>query len=181
MTLYVGNLMGKIMQGVKDTKGEFVGEQEIDDLTCLYKSDVLKIIGKKNWAKFTKWMRGQGAPVMSDGSMGYFSWNVEEFKNRIEGVKKLTLKETAEIIKRGTLPKTNDIIEKAEIGGTVGGRINTRKWNSKRRDITEDQHNPKKNWRYHVHTKRTKVRWNKKKGVLEKTKKGSRDKTWWAD
>ena len=65
--------------------------------------------------------------------------------------------------------------------GSVGGRINTRKWNSKREDVKDDQHNPKKKWYYHDGLKRTKKRWNKKKGVQEISKKGSRDKIVWCD
>jgi len=65
--------------------------------------------------------------------------------------------------------------------GSVGGRINTRKWGSKREDKKLDQHNKKKKWQTHVGLKRTKLRWNKKKGAREKSKKGSRDRVFWSD
>jgi len=162
--------MGKIIQGIKNTKGKFIGEQEVEDPTCLYKSDVIVIIGKKNWAKFSKWMTGQGAPIMSDGTMGYFAWDVEKFKRHyIDGVPILTREQIG------------DILNRMEITGTVGGRTNTRKWNSKKEDIKNDQHSPKKKWKTHFGLKRTKIRWNKKKGIKEKSKKGSRDRIVWAD
>ena len=68
-----------------------------------------------------------------------------------------------------------------QITGSVGGRINTRKWGSKKRDIKEDQHKKKKKWYIHEGLKRTKLRWNKKRGKQELSKKGSRDIVSWAD
>ena len=102
--------MGKVMQGIplkngkfkKDKKGKVI-EIEVEDEGCLYKSDVLKIIGKKNWKKFSKWMFGQGAPIMSDGSLGYFAWDVDKFKRHyVDGIPPLTREEIAEIILNGT-------------------------------------------------------------------------------
>lgn len=75
----------------------------------------------------------------------------------------------------------NNIIVGLEKTGTVDGRINTRKWGSKREDKTLDQHNKTKKWQHHVGLKRTKIRWNKKKGIQEKSKKGSRDRVFWSD
>jgi len=179
--------MGKVMQGIQDKKGEFVGEQEVDDVNCLYKRDVIKLIGKKNWTKFSKWMRGQGVPVMSDGTEGYFSWDVEEFKTHyIDGVPRLTLKEVGEIVKHGTLngkkiPRSESI-HKVEVSPQIG-KINTREWNSTRKgaEFKENQHKKSKDPSYHAGLKRTKLRWNKKKGVREKSKKGSRDRIFWYD
>jgi len=103
--------MGKVFTGIrlksgdfkKDKKGKYI-EKEIEDSSCLYKSDVLKIIGKNNWTKFSKWMTGQGAPVMSDGTMGYFAWDVDKFKRHyVDGIPPLTREEIGEIILNGTL------------------------------------------------------------------------------
>jgi hypothetical protein len=183
--------MGKVMKGITLKNGKFkLGkngkaiENEVEDPMSLYKEDVLKIIGKKNWKQFSKWMIGQGAPIMSNGQKGYFRHDVDKFKKHyIDGIPLLTKEEVMEIIMNSTLhgKDVQDIIDKAEISGSVGGRINTRKWNSKRSDIKGDQHNPKKKWQTHVGLKRTKFRWNKKKGIREKSKKGSRDRIFWAD
>lgn len=103
--------MGKVFTGIrlkngefkKDKKGKYI-QKEIEEPSSLYKSDVLKIIGNKNWKKFSKWMTGQGAPIMSDGTMGYFSWDVDKFKRHyVDGVPPLTKMEIMEIIQHGTL------------------------------------------------------------------------------
>jgi len=86
----------------KDKNGKYI-EKEVDDKGCLYKSDVIEIIGKKNWKKFGKWMTGQGAPVMSDGTLGYFAWDVDKFKRHyVDGIPPLTKEEMMEIIQHGT-------------------------------------------------------------------------------
>jgi len=170
--------MGKVMQGIQNKKGEFIGEHEVEDINCLYKKDVIKLIGKQNWKKFSKWMRGQGVPVMSDGSEGYFRWDVEEFKTHyVDGVPRLTLKETEEIIKHGTLNG-----KKIETSPQIG-KINTREWNSTRKgaEFKDNQHKKSKDPSYHAGLKRTKLRWNKKKGIQEKSKKGSKDRIFWYD
>jgi len=63
------------------------------------------------------------------------------------------------------------------------GKINTREWNSTRKgeEFNENQHTKEKNPAYREGLKRTKMRWNKKKGVREKSKKGSRDRIYWND
>jgi len=85
------------------------------------------------------------------------------------------------MIKEQKRREEDNVIKGITITGTVGGRINTRKWGSKKEDIKNDQHSPKKKWQTHFGLKRTKVRWNKKKGKQEKSKKGSRDRICWAD
>ena len=102
--------MGKIFTGIRLKNGDFKKdktgktiEKEVEDTSCLYKKDVLTIIGSENWTKFSKWMYGQGVPVMSDGTMGYFSWDVDKFKRHyIDGVPPLTRQEMMEIIVNGT-------------------------------------------------------------------------------
>jgi nicotinamide riboside kinase len=69
--------MGKIMKGYK-YKGKWK-EKEVEDPTCLYEHEVEHLIGKKYWIEFAKWMRGQGCPVMSDKTIGFFKWDVEQF------------------------------------------------------------------------------------------------------
>ena len=77
--------------------------------------------------------------------------------------------------------KRNIKLPPLEITGTVDGRTNTRKWGSKKRDVKNDHHKKGKKWYFHEGIKRTKLRWNKKKGKRERSKKGSRDKVFWAD
>lgn len=90
--------MGKINRG-KNIKGNWV-ESEVDDPSFLYKSDVIKIIGESNWKLFCKWMTGQTCPVMSDGSTGYYSWDVEKFKrHHIDGIPQMTQKDVEDIFK----------------------------------------------------------------------------------
>lgn len=105
--------MGKVFTGIRlkngkfktDKKGKYI-EKEIEDPSSLYKSDVLKIIGKNNWNKFSKWMTGQGAPVMSDGTTGYFAWDVDKFKRHyIDGIPPLTKEEIGKIIMNYYKPK----------------------------------------------------------------------------
>lgn len=50
--------------------------------------------------------------------------------------------------------------------------MNSRIWSSSNhgKEITEDQHTKGKKWYVTCSPKRNKLRWNKKKGVLEKTK-----------
>ena len=69
--------MGKVIKGYK-YRGEW-REKEVEDEYSLYKSDVVNLIGKEHWKEFSKWMRGQGCPVMSDKTIGYFKWDVEQF------------------------------------------------------------------------------------------------------
>lgn len=71
--------MGKVLRGIKNKKGKFV-EREVEEPNSLYKADALKIIGKEHWKEFDKWMIGQGAPEMSDGSLGYFDQDVQKYK-----------------------------------------------------------------------------------------------------
>lgn len=71
--------MGKVFKW-NGKQGKKSKEKEIEDKNCLYKKDVIDIIGKENWKEFSKWMKGQTSPVMSDGSCGYYSWDVEKFK-----------------------------------------------------------------------------------------------------
>jgi hypothetical protein len=160
--------MGKVMQGIRLKNGEFKTDKkgkaiqiEVEDEGCLYKSDVLKIIGEKNWIKFAKWMTGQGAPIMSDGSLGYFAWDVDKFKRHyVDGIPPLTREEVGEIIMNGTFhgEKVQDIINKEK-------RLAFNKTKKK-----------KKSSKNRCTIKRTKVRWNKKKGIQEVSKKGSKDK-----
>jgi len=68
-----------------------------------------------------------------------------------------------------------------EITRSIDGEMNTRKWGSKREDVQVEQHQANKKWYFHEGLKRTKLRWNKKKGKLELSKKGSRDAIYWCD
>jgi len=91
--------MGKTIQG-KQVKGKWI-EEEVDDPSCLYESDVIKIIGQENLKAFKKWMAGQGAPIMSDSTCGYFSWDVEKFKRHyIDGVPQMMRSDIEEIFKQ---------------------------------------------------------------------------------
>jgi len=98
--------MAKIMQGkwlkngkYKMNKDGTPWEEEVDDPSCLSKDDVIKIIGENNWVKFSKWMHGQGAPVLSNGELGYFEWDVQKFKRHyVDGCPELTIDDTAKII-----------------------------------------------------------------------------------
>ena len=69
--------MGKVMKGYK--YGGKWKEKEVEDTSCLYRHDVELLVTKKHMIGFAKWMTGQGCPVMSDGSLGFFSWDVEQF------------------------------------------------------------------------------------------------------
>lgn len=60
--------------------------------------------------------------------------------------------------------------------------INCRSWSSSNhgKEFSEDQHKKGKKWYVTTAPKRVKLRWNKKKGLLEKTKKGAREFFIWA-
>jgi len=62
-------------------------------------------------------------------------------------------------------------------------KMNQRAWgaDSHGKQHTEDQHKKGKKWFITCAPKRTKKRWNKKKGVFEISKKGSREYYLWAD
>ena len=166
--------MAKIIKTYK-VKG-VLKKKEINDPNCLSKEDVLKIITEENWGEFEKWIFGKSGPVLSDGRCGYYFWDVEEFKSRyIDHDESLTPDEIYNMFQENEL-------KKAEISNSLG-KINTREWNSSRKgeSIKENQHSRKKKPAFHSGLKRTKKRWNKKKGKLELSKKGSRDKTYWSD
>jgi len=69
--------MGKIMKGRK--YGGKWKEKEVEDESSLYRKDVEHLVGANNMVEFFKWMSGQGCPLMSDGTIGYFSWDVQRF------------------------------------------------------------------------------------------------------
>jgi hypothetical protein len=69
--------MGKIMKGYK-YKGKWK-EKEVEDPTCLYEHEVEHLVGADNMVLFDKWVTGQGCPVMSDKTIGFFKWDVEQF------------------------------------------------------------------------------------------------------
>lgn len=48
------------------------------------KDDVIAIIGKKNWAKFLKWMRGQTVGTYKDGEINYYDHDVQAFSEKLE-------------------------------------------------------------------------------------------------
>ena len=62
-------------------------------------------------------------------------------------------------------------------------KMNTGAWGagSSGKRVTEDQNKRNKKWYITCSPKRVKMRWNKKKGILELSKKGSRDFYFWAD
>ena len=62
-------------------------------------------------------------------------------------------------------------------------KMNTKAWGSQAsgKRATEDQNKKNKKWFVTYSPKRVKMRWNKKKGVYEKSKKGSREYYFWAD
>lgn len=45
---------------------------------------VKKIIGKKNWKSFLKWMRGQTMGIYPDGSTDYYECDVSAFKRKLD-------------------------------------------------------------------------------------------------
>ena len=99
--------MAKVMRG-KKIKGKWV-EQEVDDPSSLSKDDVIKIIGEENLKSFNKWMIGQGAPILSDGSTGYFAWDVQKFKrHHIDGVPYLSRDDIDKIFKEMDKKKRRD-------------------------------------------------------------------------
>lgn len=149
-------MMGKVMQwnGKTGKKSKYI---EVEDSNCLYEKEVKEMLGKQDWKDFEYFILGQTCPKMSDNSSGYYKWDVERFID------------------------LNVVKDDLEVTGTVGGRTNTRKWGSKREDKKNDQHNKKKKWQTHDGLKRTKLRWNKKRGKREVSKKGSRDIIAWAD
>jgi dTDP-glucose 4,6-dehydratase len=69
--------MGKIIQGYKH-KGQWK-EKEVEDPSFLYLKDVEYVVGASKMVDFSKWMRGQGCPVMSDQTLGFFKWDVDTF------------------------------------------------------------------------------------------------------
>ena len=166
--------MAKIIKTYK-YKGKWK-KKEVNDPDCLSKDDVLGVIGKDQWKTFEKWIFGQAGPVLSDGTCGYYAWDVQKFKRYyIDGEEPLTPDDVFELFQDMEM-------QKIEIGGTLG-KINTREWNSSRKGlgVAENQHNKKKKPAFRSGLKRTKMRRNKKKGVREKSKKGSRDYINWSD
>jgi hypothetical protein len=90
--------MAKVKQG-KKVKGKWI-EEEVDDPTALSRDDVIKVIGIDNIKVFDKWMRGQGCPILSNGSIGYFKWDVEKFKrHHIDGIPYLSRDDIDKIFK----------------------------------------------------------------------------------
>ena len=166
--------MGKIIKKYK-YKGT-LKEKEVNDKDCLSKTEVLKLIGQENWKTFDKWMFGQAGPIMSDNTCGYYSWDVQKFKRfYIDKEDPATPDDLMNIFQDMEM-------QKIEIGGSLG-KINTREWNSSRKGIEmkNNQRNKKKKPATRNGLKRTKLRRNKKTGVREKSKKGSRDKIYWSD
>jgi len=166
--------MGKVIKHYK-YKGKWK-EKEVNDPECLSKDDVLELIGKKHWKEFEKWIYGQAGPIMADNSCGYYVYDVQKFKRYyIDGEAPLTPDDLMEIFQDTEL-------KKVEVSGSLG-KINTREWNSSRKgaQVKDNQHNRKKNPAFRSGLKRTKKRFNKKTGVREKTKKGSRDRVHWSD
>lgn len=51
----------------------------------MYAKEVLKIIGAKNWDKFSNWMMGQTMGMYPDGSWNYYSHDVKAFKAILDG------------------------------------------------------------------------------------------------
>ena len=45
--------------------------------------EVKTYIREENWNKFVEWIGGQTCPVLEDGVLGYFPWDVERFKNLV--------------------------------------------------------------------------------------------------
>ena len=43
------------------------------------KQEIIKIIGKKRWTEFLKWMTGQTVGINKDGSENYYAWDVQRF------------------------------------------------------------------------------------------------------
>jgi len=69
-----------------------------------------------------------------------------------------------------------------EISRDIDGKMNSKKWNSDDKDSrSENQHTPHKKWYVTTAPKRVKQKWNKKRGRLELTKKGSKEYYLWAD
>lgn len=100
--------MAKVIRGISNKSGKFVSEEVVDDPTCLSKQDVLNIIGESNWKKFSKWMTGQGAPILADGNMGYFIQDVERFKEQyIDSNSYLTFEEIENTFKQMDKEKEN--------------------------------------------------------------------------
>jgi len=166
--------MGKIIKKYK-YKGKWK-EKKVNDPDCYSKDDVLKIIEKENWNVFDKWIFGQTGPVLSDGTCGYYSWDVQKFKryyiDKEEPDNPDDIMELFQEMEMRKIEQTNSL-----------GKINTREWNSSRKGIKvkENQRNKKKKPATRSGLKRTKIRRNKKKGVREKSKKGSRDHIYWSD
>ena len=63
------------------------------------------------------------------------------------------------------------------------GNMNERSWSSSRHgmDNTENQHKGGKAWYHTCAPKRVKKRWNKKRGQLEVSKKGSQEYYVWSN
>jgi len=166
--------MAKIIKTYK-YKGKWK-KKEVNDKDCLSKADVIKIIGEDNWKEFEKWMFGQAGPILSDDSCGYYSWDVQKYKRYyIDGEAPLTPEDLMDIFQDMEM-------QKIEVHNSLG-KINTREWNSSRKgaEMRNNQRNKKKKPATRNGLKRTKMRINKKKGVREKSKKGSRDRIYWSD
>jgi len=166
--------MAKIIKTYK-YKGKWK-KKEINDPDCLSKEDVLKVIDKKNWKEFEKWMFGQAGPILSDDTCGYYSWDVQKYKRYyIDGETPLTPDDLMDIFQDMEM-------QKVEVSNSLG-KTNTREWNSSRKgaEMRANQHKKKKKPGFRDGLKRSKKRFNKKKGVREKSKKGSREHIHWSD
>ena len=167
-------ILGKIIKHYK-YRGKWK-TKEVNDKDCLTKKEVIKIISEDYWDDFDKWMFGKTGPIMSDNSCGYYSWDVTKFKRfYIDKDEPLSPDDLYQIF----ADMNKDGLEIS----TTMGKINTREWNSTRKgaEVRENQRNRKKKPGFRSGLKRTKRRFNKKKGVREKSKKGSRDKIYWSD
>jgi len=166
--------MAKIIKNYK-YRGKWK-KKEVNDPDCLSKDDVIKIIKKENWKEFDKFIFGQTGPILSDDSCGYYSWDVQKFKRfYIDKEEPATPEDLMDIFQDMEM-------QKIEIHNSLG-KINTREWNSSRKgaEMRDNQRNKKKKPGFRNGLKRTKRRYNKKKGLREKSKKGSRDRIHWSD
>lgn len=50
---------------------------------CLTSDETKAYLNNRIWEKFGKWITGQTCPVMEDGKLGYYSWDVERFADMI--------------------------------------------------------------------------------------------------
>ena len=43
------------------------------------KQEVIKLIGRNRWKEFEKWMTGQTCGLNKDGTLDYYTWDIERF------------------------------------------------------------------------------------------------------